>query len=309
MKPARLRGFLVSSLLLLVICLVLGVAVARWARPPTGMAPALHWWVLNVALPAVTLALIPPLVTSRALWFLVVPHWLGLAGAASIFSVVGPRLGWSRARTGGVILVAGLGNTSFIGFPLLEALRGPSTLPYAVVADQLGAFVALSVGGVLVAARFSGEAVSARAVVWRVVTFPPLLALAMGLVVGATGGWPPVITETLLRLGSTLSPLALFSVGLRLELRIARDHGVPLALALGWKLALLPLLAWGLGTLAGVHGPVFVVGVLQAAMAPMISAAILAERDGLDPPLANTILAVGIVLAFGTVALVSALLP
>jgi predicted permease len=39
------------------------------------------------------------------------------------------------------------------------------------------------------------------------------------------------------------------------------------------------------------------VGVLQAGMAPMISAAILADEYDLDPTLANTILSAGIVLS------------
>jgi predicted permease len=48
--------------------------------------------------------------------------------------------------------------------------------------------------------------------------------------------------------------------------------------------------------------------VLQAAMAPMVSATILADQYELDPPLANTILGAGIVLSLLTVPLGSALL-
>ncbi len=66
---------------------------------------------------------------------------------------------------------------------------------------------------------------------------------------------------------------------------------------LGWKLLLAPLLCLAIGRLAGVHGLVLTVGVLQAGMAPMISAAILADEYDLDPTLANTILSAGIVLS------------
>lgn len=297
-----------SSLILLAVCLLLGVIVARWARPPEGMAAALNWWVIYVALPAATLAVIPRLAVASALWFLVAPLWLGIAGAYVVFGALGPRLGWSARRTGAVILVAGLGNTSFVGFPLLEALRGPGSLPYAVVADQLGSFAALSTAGVLVAAHFGGHRPTAGEVARRVLTFPPLVALAVAAVASLAGGWPAALEEALARIGATLSPVALFSVGLRLQLRVTRDQVAPVAAALAWKLLVMPLAAWGLALAAGVRGPILVVGVLQAAMAPMISAAILAEREGLDGELANTILAVGILVAFGTVAAFSALL-
>ena len=80
-----------------------------------------------------------------------------------------------------------------------------------------------------------------------------------------------------------------------------------MGIGLGWKMVLGPLLALGLGLSTGVSGLVLTVGVLQTAMAPMISAAILAEQYGLEPPLANTVLGAGIVLSLLTVPLANAL--
>jgi predicted permease len=58
-----------------------------------------------------------------------------------------------------------------------------------------------------------------------------------------------------------------------------------------------------MGMAAGVDGLVLTVGVLQAAMAPMVSAAILADEYELEPTLANTVLGAGIVLSLFTVPL------
>ncbi|HET7662788.1 MAG TPA: AEC family transporter, partial [Rhodanobacteraceae bacterium] len=44
-----------SALLMLFACLVLGVLVARFARPPENMVQGLNWWVLRIALPALVL--------------------------------------------------------------------------------------------------------------------------------------------------------------------------------------------------------------------------------------------------------------
>src|SRR3546814_4214907 len=71
--------------------------------------------------------------------------------------MLGRRLQWSRSRIGALTLVAGLGNTSFVGYPLIEALRGQEGLAYAVIADQGGCFIALAVGGVIVASIYSGQ--------------------------------------------------------------------------------------------------------------------------------------------------------
>src|SRR3546814_3232858 len=71
--------------------------------------------------------------------------------------MLGRRLQWSRSRIGALTLVAGLGNTSFVGYPLIEALRGQEGLAYAVIADQGGCFIALAVGGVIVASIYRSE--------------------------------------------------------------------------------------------------------------------------------------------------------
>jgi len=63
-----------------------------------------------------------------------------------------------------------------------------------------------------------------------------------------------------------------------------------------------------MGTAAGVGGLVLTVGVLQAAMAPMVSATILADEYDLEPTLANTVLGAGIVLSLLTIPLGNLLL-
>lgn len=290
-----------TAFALLLTCLALGVLVARYARPPMGLAQGLNWWVINIALPALVLELIPQLHFELQFWFLIVSQWIVFIGAFLLFRWIGARLNWSRGRIGALTLVCGLGNTSFLGFPLLEALRGREGLALGVVADQLGCFIVLAIGGTLVAALYSGAQTQPRAIVRRVLLFPAFLALLTGTVVGQLGGWPSAVDEVLQRIGSTLVPLALFSVGLRFRLQLDNGQALPLALGLGWKLALVPLLVLGLGWVSGVRGDVLAIGVLQTAMAPMISAAILADQHNLEPPLANSILGAGILLSLLTV--------
>lgn len=292
-----------SSLLLLVACLLLGWLVARVGHPPPTLAQNLNWWVINIAFPALVLHLAPQIRFDAHLWFLIAALWFVFAGAWIFFSMLGRALRWTRARIGALTLVCGLGNTSFIGFPLIEAMRGQEGLTLAVLADQAGCFVALGVGGTLVAALYSGHSVSPRTIVRRVLLFPPFVSLLVGVIAGVWGGWPAMADAVFDRIGATLVPVALFSVGLQFQLHLGRQQLPAIGLGLSWKLLLAPLIVWSAGRLIGVEGLVLTVAVLQSAMAPMISATILASQNDLEPPLANTILGVGILLAFITVPL------
>lgn len=292
-----------TAFVLLVVCLALGMTVSRYAQPPIGLAPGLNWWLINIALPAMVLQLIPRLHFDLHMLYLVLSQWLVFAGAWLLFPAIGARRGWSRARIGALVLVAGLGNTSFIGYPLIEALRGHEGLAYAIVADQAGCFIALAVGGIVVASIYSGQKPQAAQILRRVLLFPAFIALVGGIVVGALGGWPAVIDTLLGRIAATLTPLALFVVGLRFRLHLGRERLAAVGLGLAYKLALIPALVLGLGLVCGVHGLPLTIAVLQAAMAPMVSAAILADQHNLDPPVANTLLGAGTLLAFATVPL------
>ncbi|TCI11418.1 AEC family transporter [Dyella soli] len=295
-------------MLLLFVCLALGALVARFARPPSGIVHSINWWVIRIALPALVLALVPHVKVDTQLWFPVVAMWVVFFGAWALFAVLGAWLGWPRERIGALTLVCGLGNTSFMGYPMMQALHGKEGLALAVVADQLGCFPLLASAGVLIASLYAGKAPQPKVIVRRILAFPAFLALLVGVVAGLLGGWPAWLDELFVPIGATLTPLALFSVGLQFKFHLGERQHAALLLGLGWKLALAPLLCWTMGSLAGVGGLTLTVGVLQAAMAPMISAAILADEYKLEPALANTILGAGIVLSLVTIPLGNLLL-
>jgi predicted permease len=155
----------------------------------------------------------------------------------------------------------------------------------------------------VVASIYAGAIASPRLIARRVVLFPPFIALVLGAIAGQFGGWPALLDGVFSPIGATMTPLALFSVGMQFKLQGGQGQWVAASLGLGWKLLLAPLLCLALGIATGIGGLVLAVGVLQAAMAPMVSAAILADEYGLDPELANTVLGVGILISLLTVPL------
>lgn len=113
--------------------------------------------------------------------------------------------------------------------------------------------------------------------------------------------YPDWLIATFNRLGDTLAPLALVSVGFQLRLGHLAGNGRKLALGLVFKLLLAPLVLFFLFVpLLGARGMTAQVTLFEAAMPPMITAAIIAIEHDLDPDLANLMVALGIMLSFFT---------
>ena len=298
-----------TQFMLLTAALLAIATLVRRTVAADSLADGLNWWVLNVALPAMALELLPTLHLQGALWFVVVSQWALFVLTAVLCRWVGARRRWTRARIGAVMLLASLSNTAFIGLPMLDALRGSAAVSLGLLADQLGCFIALTVGGAVIAAVYSGERSSGAQIARRVLSFPAFIAAMLGLTIGALGGWPEAIPPVLHRLSQTLTPLALFSVGLRLRLHAHAHERGAITLTLFWKLAMMPLISWLAGRALDVQGLPLTVGVLQAAMPSMFVAVIMTRRHGLEADLADTALSVGMLLSFVTVPAWSLLLP
>jgi predicted permease len=299
----------IESLVLVVGCLVLGWLVARLGSPPAALPQSLNWWVLNVAMPALIMDLIPHVRLDRHLWVMPVAMWLVFLGGWGMAALLGKWLRWTRARTGAVALSAGLGNTALVGFPLIEALRGKEGLVLAAFADQLGCTIALTVGGITVAAIYSGSKPEPRMIIKRVLLFPAFIALIASFIASAYGGWPHLVESFASRVGATLTPVALFSIGLQFQLHLDRSRLSAAMLALGWKIAMAPIVIYLLATALGVTGLVLTVAVLQAAMAPMVSTVILASQYNLERDITAMALGVGLLVSLVTVPLIAQVLP
>ncbi len=289
-----------NNLILLALCFAAGVLLRRTGRMPDNAPATLNSFVIHVSLPALTLLYIHQLRFSGEMVLVGLMAWLVFALSAGFFWLIGRWLSLPRATTGALMLTGGLGNTSFLGLPMVEAYFGKGGLPVAIIADQLGSFFALSILGITVAGVYSTGRPSAAAIARRIVLFPPFLSLVLAvlLIPVQFAGW---FTALLTRLGDTLAPLALLSVGLQLRLSHVAEHKRNLAIALGFKLLLAPLAIYLLYVqVFGLHNEPIRVTVFEAAMPPMITAAIVAVEHDLNPPLASAMVAVGILVSFGT---------
>lgn len=290
-----------TNIILLLVCLVIGLLLQRVKALPKDAHIALNIVILYVPLPAIALLTIPLLEWDFNLISLILVPWLIFAVSYFLFPLVGKKLGWSEGIIGCLILTSGLGNTAFVGFPVIEALYGKEALKYAVFLDQPGTFLIVSSMGIWVAALYSTGKLPKRELAKRVFFFPPFIAFILALILGGAGwqaqGDLKIILE---RLAAILTPMALISVGLQLKWNDIRSDLKYLCAGLGYKLFLAPALIYGIYWLAGIPYQMFKIAVIEAAMAPMITGSILAASHNLAPRLAGMMVGVGVPLSFIT---------
>jgi predicted permease len=285
---------------LILSMLALGLLFQRLRLFPDNAAEVLNKVVLYVCLPASVLIYAPRLELGPQVLAVAAVPWLLLVATVVLVTGVTRVLKLRPDEHAVLLLCVALGNTSFLGYPLVRALLGEDALPYAVIYDQFGAFLILSTFGLYVLARYGGDAKPTAAMIGRrIVTFPPFLALVVGLTVMPEA--PPAwIAGGLQRLADALLPLVVLAIGLSLKLALPRDELKPLAAGLALKLAVMPALALGLAWAFGMRGVMHDAVVLESAMPPMITAAALAISHRLAPGLAAAMVGYGILLSLAT---------
>ncbi|WP_279361926.1 AEC family transporter [Xanthomonas sacchari] len=285
---------------LMLVMLALGKLFARQRVLPANTTEVLNGVVLYLCLPASVLIYVPRLQFNLELLGLMLTPWL-LTGVSALAMLCLRRpLRLRRDQQAVLLLCVALGNSSFIGYPMVRALLGEAALPYAVVYDQFGTFVLLSSFGLYVLARYSGEAPpSPRQTLLRMARFPPLWALLFALTL--MPAQPPAwIASGLQHLADAMLPLVMLAVGFSIQLRLPREELAPLAAGLLLKLLVLPALAWPLSWALGLRGQALQANVLESAMPTMITAALLAISHRLAPRLAAALVGYGILLSLVT---------
>jgi predicted permease len=284
--------------------------VGWWARNHTSLPTAvpgwLSAWALRVALPATVLKVLAGL-PLRSLWDpAVLLPWM-LLPLLFVLPFIFHRIpSLSEAQRRLLLVLILLGNTSFLGLPLLKAVRGDAALHPALLYDQFGSFPQLLLLGTFLLESDAGSG-GWRRVGWRLLRFPPLPALILAL--SPWGLLLKDLTLPLLQLLSwTLVPAVMLSLGARLRIRLSPEDRPALVWGLLGKMVLVPVLTVGLASLVGWRGSHAEVAVLESAMPPMATAAAWAADRGICPELAASLVSVGILLALVWIPLLSWLL-
>ncbi|WP_426313963.1 AEC family transporter [Methylobacterium fujisawaense] len=305
----------------LVVLPIFALIFAGWLARRIGVLGAaatteLNRFVVFLALPALLFD-----VTAHAHWSAIwKPGFIGAFGLSSlaVFALtVLIRRGEGRPLADAAVdgLNAGYANTGFMGFPLALVAFGPEALAPTTVAAILTVCGVFAVAIVLIETGLRREAAASgrsgpRMPVWRSVgrslmRNPLLVAPALGALVPSAGLTVPESAETFLKLlGGAAAPCALVALGLFLaQTRHAGGgQGRTAALLVGLKLALHPLLAYGLGRYLFDLPPLLLhTAVLMAALPTGTGPFMLAEFYRREADLTATVVLVSTVLAIVTV--------
>lgn len=299
-----------GTFIFILFLMLLGFTLKKIKIFPEQTSQVLNMFIIYISLPAIIINEVPKITFSSEVLIPVFIAWsTTILGAISIL-ILSKIFNWNRNTTGALLLVAVLGNTSFIGIPMVSHYFGEAGLPYVIIYDQVGTFLALSTYGAVVVAIYSdndGAKVSVQGILEKIFKFPPFISLMIAFALNGVE-FHPDITKSLSTLGNTLIPLALISVGYNLQLKIPKKDMSPFILGIANKLILIPIFAFTIVYLFGFEGFITDVSILESAMGPMITAGVVASMAGLAPKLVSSILGYGIFISIITIGIVFQLL-
>jgi hypothetical protein len=250
--------------------------------------------VIYVSLPATVLIQVPKIHLDLSALGVILTPWLLLPiTVAIVFAMTRNHPPHVRAA---LLLVMPLGNTSFVGIPIVHTLLGEEAIPYVLMYDQFGTFLMLSLYGAAVIARYETGTFHKRLIMKKLLLFPPFIFLLFALIFGEM---PQGSQPYLQLLSSTLVPLALVSVGYSMKFGGEVDYGL-FSKALVLKLMIMPLIAFGILYTLGTDPLALKTAVLESGMPSMITAGALAIAAGFAPELSAALVGYGIIVSLVT---------
>lgn len=265
-------------------------------------------FVIYFAIPALIFEKIYHLEMSLTLLYLVFIGMIGTAIGVAVVTLVGWWLKFSRPTLVTMVMMASFGNTLFLGIPVLEGFLGEEALREGIFYDQFATAIPVALLGPFILALASKEKASVIQSASKIVRFPPVIALVAAFLLKSVP-IPEFIFSTLKMFGSTVTPVALFAIGLQMVFSSIRTEWKPTLVVLSGKMILSPLcatliiLALGIPMDESAH-----IAILQSAMPPMVLASAMVMKAQLNTSLAVSTVAFGVGASLGIMPLLYSLL-
>jgi predicted permease len=300
-KSSKFKGFiLMENFILILLAILIGYVLRRLNIFSKDAPTILNQFVIYISLPAMILLQIPKLSFSIDTIIPVIVSYLVMGISIIIVLGLSKVLNFSREVTGSLLLVSILTNSSFLGIPIINAYMGDVAMPYVLVYDQVGTFIMLATYGTFIASYYSNKnEVSFKTITLKVLSFPPFIALIVSLFLMGVE-FNITISKVLENLALTIVPIALVAVGLQLQFKLPREDIKPFSVAIIIKLIIAPIIAFIVCFVFGWDNLASKVSIMEASMAPMITAGAIASMAGLAPRLSSAIVGYGILMSFIT---------
>lgn len=289
-----------ENFILILLAITVGYIIQRLNIFSKEAATILNQFAIYISLPAMILLQVPKLTFSIESLIPIIIAWSVMIISAVLILIISKFFSFSKEITGSLMLVSILTNSSFLGIPIINAYMGESALPYILVYDQLGTFIAFSIYGTFIVSFYtSKKEINFKIFTLKVLTSPPLIALVVALLLMGVE-FHPVISKVLSSFANTIVPIALVAVGLQLQFKLPREDLKPFSVALFIKLLIAPIIAIIVCKIFDWNNQASIVSIMEAGMAPMITAGAIASMAGLAPRLSSAIVGYGILISFVT---------
>ncbi|HIE34581.1 MAG TPA: AEC family transporter [Campylobacterales bacterium] len=287
---------MIENISYLFIIFILGVILKRRFEKNID---ALIDFIIYISLPSLVFSQIYTLDIKISIINDIVFGWLITIFSIILSAILGKILNLSRESLISFIMVSSFGNTAFLGYPYIQTLLGDKALGYAIIFDNFASFLpVITIGTILISMENRY-----RFKIKKIIFSPPFLALILAFLAKSIQ-IPEALLVTFDALGSTVTPLALFTVGVKLDFSKLQTIKYPIFFSLFIKMILIPLLAIFL------YKELFDIDLkaksilLEIAMPPMVLASIMVMKAKLDSSLATASVGFGVILSFITVPII-----
>ena len=296
----KVRKRLSSTIILVVGLIAIGMIMRRSPLFSDNTADVLNSFVLYVSLPAIILVSISKLELSSDILYPVLMHWSLYLINILLVIILSKLFKFSFSVMGCLLVVSCLGNTAFLGIPMVEGFFGENAVAFAVLYDQLGSGLAFIFTMAFILPKFKSEKnAHLKETLINLFKFPPFLALILGFVCIK---WPLHTNIEFLatRVSETLVPCAMIAVGYQLNFRMELTKILPVLVGLFSKLLIMPLVALVIYKALGLNILPMKVSVIQSGMPPMVTAGALAMSFNLERDIAAALVGFGLLVSFLT---------
>jgi predicted permease len=276
--------------------IAVGLLLGRMKKLDETVAKGLPTYVLWVGFPALlihSLSHAPP--PSLAMAGHMGVYLLAAASPLALVPLIGRALGWTLAERSGVGMASSVGNTAFLGGPLAVAVFGAQAGPLAaqIIAVDFVIIVAIAVAGL----QMAQAPTSPWRALGRALTNPIVAAAAIGVGLSVFKITLPAFLDQAIGLaGATGSPVGLVALGLVIGLegrRPSPTEALPVLVAMGLKLLLVPALVWCALNLMGAEPLFIAVATLMAACPTAVNVFIQTRTHGVFEKGAAQAVAIG----------------
>ena len=258
-------------------------------------------FIIYFSLPAIVFSKIYPLVLDEKILGLILMFMGFILFNLSLAYFIGKMMKLNKLLLATFMIMSTFGNTSFIGFSYIDTFYGQDYIVYGLIYDLFGSFLLLVSVGMFIITWGSGRKNDTKSIFKSVLLFPPSL---MFFVTVLTKNFeiPNFIMLTAETLGTTLVPIAMIAIGMKLELKniFVKFHIVSMAMIL--KMIIVPIIVLiGFQIFYGIDQTWVKVTIIEVAMPPMTMATVLAIKGGLDEKVAINSLVLGVLLSLLTI--------